>query len=56
MGDFVKIKQIENLANELAQIPKAVEAANSAILRYSTSKKLLQDWVIPTQLVKLLKS
>lgn len=31
MGDFVKIKQIENLTNELAQIPKAVEVANAAM-------------------------
>lgn len=30
MGDFVKIKQIENLAKELAEIPKALDAANAA--------------------------
>lgn len=30
MGDFVKIKQIENLANQLAEIPKALDVANSA--------------------------
>ena len=30
MGDFVKIKQIENLAKELAEIPKALDAAIAA--------------------------
>ena len=30
MGDFVKIKQIENLAKELAEIPKALETAVAA--------------------------
>lgn len=30
MGDFVKIKQIENLAKELAEIPKALDTAIAA--------------------------
>lgn len=30
MGEFVKIKQIENLAKELAEIPKTMNAVNAA--------------------------
>lgn len=41
MGDFVKIKQIENLAKELEQIPKAVEAANSAISEVQYIKEIV---------------
>lgn len=41
MGDFVKIKQIENLAKELAQIPKAVDAANAAMSEVLSIKEII---------------
>jgi ethanolamine utilization microcompartment shell protein EutL len=41
MGDFVKIKQIENLANQLAQIPKAVDAANAAMSEVQLIKEIV---------------
>jgi hypothetical protein len=41
MGDFVKIKQIENLAKELAQIPKALDTAIAAQTEIAQIKEII---------------
>ena len=41
MGDFVKIKQIENLAKELAEIPKTMDAVNAAQAEIAQIKEII---------------
>ncbi len=41
MGDFVKIKQIENLAKELAEIPKTLDAVNAAQVEIAQIKEII---------------
>lgn len=43
MGEFVKIKQIENLAKELAEIPKALDVANSAYTEVLNIREILAN-------------